>query len=313
MADCHNLFEQYNNSISINSSKKQRMKDSKEALRKRIVDFFRANHPDYDPKFYIQGSHKMKTGIRTKDDICDLDDGVYFFKEPDVEPTTVQGWVWDAVNGHTNEIPQHRKKCIRNIFAGDYEIDLPVYYKIDGQDYKLAVKDSGWEASDPKAVVTWFKSHKDENGLLVRTVKYQKGWGDNLRNKMPSGLAMTILATNAKQKIVHNDRDDIYLRDILNEIKKSLDLAFVCFVPAVPFDNLFADYDPDRKQRFLDSLNAFLDDANQALREPNQLKASRLWRKHLGDRFPLGEDKEEDKSRANILIAGSASSKPWCS
>ncbi len=288
------------------------MKDSKEALRKRIVEYFKANHPDYDPKFYIQGSHKMKTGIRTKDDICDLDDGVYFFREPDVEPTTLQSWVWDAVNGHTDKKPEHRKKCIRNIFSGDYEIDLPVYYKVDGQHYQLAVKNYGWEPSDPKAVVVWFNDHKDTNGQLLHTVMDLKGWCDYLRNKMPSGLAMTILAANAKLKIVHNDRHDIYLRDILNEIKKALNSLFACIVPAVPYDNLFADYDPARKERFLDSLDAFLADANEALREPNQLKASKLWRKHLGDRFPLGEDKEENKSRANILIAGSTSSKPWC-
>ena len=72
---------------------------SKNGLRERIRNDFKKNHPGYVPKFYVQGSDKMKTPIRTKDDICDLDDGVYFMREPDVTATTLQEWVWDAANG----------------------------------------------------------------------------------------------------------------------------------------------------------------------------------------------------------------------
>jgi hypothetical protein len=119
------------------------MTTSKDAIRERIRKYFKENHSEYTPKFYIQGSYKMKTGIRTKDDICDLDDGVYFFRTPDVTATILQNWIWDAVNGYTTTSPEHRKKCIRNIFSDDYEIDIPVYYKVSGQEYKIAVKNNG--------------------------------------------------------------------------------------------------------------------------------------------------------------------------
>src|SRR5665647_1183316 len=156
MANCHELFQGYLEEISIDNDKKNRMKNSKNALRTRIRKWFKDNHPEYEPKFFIQGSYKMKSGIRTKDDICDLDDGVYFFRTPDVTATTLQNWIWDAVNGYTATSPEHRKKCIRNIFSGDYEIDIPVYYKVSGQEYKIAVKNNGWEDSDPKALIDWF-------------------------------------------------------------------------------------------------------------------------------------------------------------
>ncbi|MDR7128095.1 hypothetical protein J2X69_000423 [Algoriphagus sp. 4150] len=81
MADCHNLFAEYRDEISIGSTKKNRMISSKDSLRRRIRKWFKDNHPEYEPKFYIQGSHKMKSGIRTKEDICDLDDGIYFFQK----------------------------------------------------------------------------------------------------------------------------------------------------------------------------------------------------------------------------------------
>jgi hypothetical protein len=313
MANCQKLFEGYHEEISISKTKKDRMKNSKNGLRARIRKWFKDNHPDYEPKFFIQGSHKMKSGIRTKEDICDLDDGVYFFREPNVTATTLQGWVWEAVNGYTDMEPEHRKKCIRSIFVHDYEIDHPVYYKIEGQNYKIAIKDTGFENSDPKEMVDWFNKKKDKDNKLLRCVMYMKGWGDNLRNKMPSGLAMTILASNAKDKIVLNERDDITVRDILKEIKKTLASNFECIVPAIPNDDLFEYYDEARQKNFLDALDSFITDADSSLKEENELKASKLWRKHLGSRFPEGKDeKQQNTSRyAAAISVGAATSNPW--
>ncbi len=93
MANCHNLFQDYHSNISIGSKKNEKMKNSKEGLRKRIREWFKANHSEYIPYFYIQGSYKMKNGIRTSEDICDLDDGVYFFRKPDVTASTLKDWV----------------------------------------------------------------------------------------------------------------------------------------------------------------------------------------------------------------------------
>lgn len=311
MANCHHLFGEFKTEISLTSNKKTKMTTSKDGLRERIRKYFKVHHPEYIPKFYIQGSYKMKTGIRTKDDICDLDDGVYFFRTPDVTATTLQNWVWDAVNGYTSTSPEHRKKCIRNIFSGDYEIDIPVYYKIDGKEYQLAVKNNGWEDSDPKALIDWFNDNRDANGKLIKVIKELKAWCDHKRNKMPSGLAMTILAMNAKNKIVLNDRDDILLSDILREIKKALAQKFECIVPVTPKDDLFADYDSTRKNNFLTNLDSFLADAEVALKEPNQLKASRLWQRHLGTRFPDGEDKNEQTNSSPATTSGAALSRPW--
>lgn len=311
MANCHHLFGEFNTEISLTSNKKTKMTTSKDGLRERIRKHFKEHHPEYVPKFYIQGSYKMKTGIRTKDDICDLDDGVYFFRTPDVTATTLQNWIWDAVNGYTSTTPEHRKKCIRNIFSGDYEIDIPVYYKVSGKEYQLAVKNNGWEDSDPKALIDWFNNNKDANGKMIKAIKELKAWCDHKRNKMPSGLTMTILAMNAKNKIVLNDRDDILLTDILREIKKTLAQKFECIVPVTPKDDLFADYDSTRKNNFLTNLDSFLADAEAALKEPNQLKASRLWQKHLGTRFPDGEDKNEQTNSNAATTNGAALSRPW--
>jgi len=311
MADCHKLFQQFNGKISI-GDKKKKMKTSKNALRDRIREWFRENQPEYEPKFYIQGSHKMNTGIRTKEDICDLDDGVYFFRKPDVTGTTLQSWVKQAVDGYTDTPAGHRKKCVRSIFAGDYEIDNPVYYKDGDGPIMLAVKNADFENSDPKAMVDWFNGFKDKNGQMIRTVMALKAWGDNLNFKMPSGLAMTILACNARSIVPHNDRDDIFLKDILKRIKSNLDIWFQCIVPVEPNDNLFADYDQEKKDKILQAFADFINDGESALREENELKASKLWAKHLGDRFPLGEDQKQEQSDLSRAVAfGATGSKPW--
>ncbi len=311
MANCHNLFEKFNEDISITTSKRQRLIDSKEKLRERIRKYFEKNHPEYTPKFYIQGSYKMKTIIRTKDDICDLDDGVYFFREPDVTATTLQGWVHDAVDGYTSTPSEHRKKCIRTIFSADYEIDMPVYYKVDGSTYQIALKNESWRNDDPKAMVDWFNGKRGKDKYLLNVVKYLKTWCDYKRNSMPSGLSMTILAANAKEKFILGDRDDINLTDTLKEIRKVLKNKFECIVPVEPKDDLFADYDKTRENNFLTALDDFIADADAALKEDNQLKASKLWAKHLGERFPLGEDKTEDKASNKKLISGIGLSSPY--
>lgn len=305
MANCTKLFKDYNDNLTISATKKNRLKESKRILRERIRKYFKDNHPDYVPEFYIQGSYKMKTTIVTKDDDCDLDDGVYFKREVGVAGTTLQKWVKEAFTDATSSDPQHRKKCVRVIYASDYHIDFPVYYFQDDWEHpRLAVKDEDLQESDPKEVVDWFVGAKDSSGQLVRIVKFLKGWGDFKRNKMPSGLAMCILA---EKNIKYNDRDDVAMKETLEAIKESLNNSFECIVSGTPYDDLFSEYDDARKNNFLSNLDAFIKDAIKAVEEePNQLRASKLWRKHFGDKFPLGADEDVD-TKESALRAQSAS------
>ncbi len=311
MANCNKLFLGYKENLQIKKEKRDRLKKSKDELRAKIEKHFREKHPDYVPEFWIQGSYKMKTTILTKDDECDLDDGVYFLRDEGVSGTTLQEWVKDAVEGATSTPNQHRKKCIRVIYKADYHIDFPVYYFPEGNGHPLlAVKDNDLEESDPKELYEWFNKKKDKKGQLHRTVAYLKGWGDNIRRKMPSGLAMTILASNNYSE---DERDDVSLKESLKKIHSSLKDNFSCVVPATPHDDLFENYDNEKKEHFMNELNSFLNDAIEAVEnESNQLNASRLWRKHLGENFPKGKDENVDQKEAALrrltekVLAGNA-------
>jgi hypothetical protein len=310
MANCNKLFLDFDKELDLTKSKKENLKTSRENIRSAIEDYFKEHHPEYVPYFWIQGSYKMKTVIRYKDDTCDIDDGVYFFKEPDVSGKTLQTWVLNAVEDLTNTPSQHRSRCIRVIYKGDYHIDLPVYYKLDKDDDsehpKLAVKDEEFEESDPKKFIKWFGEQRDEDDQLIRIIKYLKAWGDKIQNKMPSGLALTLLVCEC---IEYNNRDDVGLRNTLKAIKNRLNTSWVLKMPPpCPDDsNLFGSYDQDKKDHILDKLNKFIEDADEAIdNEANQLEASKLWKTHLGPYFPEGKDENVDK-KENALRNKAAS------
>lgn len=309
MANLDHLFKQFDNELNVLKTKKDKMMSSRDHLRKKIKDYITSNHKGYNPRFYIQGSYKLKTLIRTKDDSCDLDDGIYFNENPDnVTCTTLQQWVKDAVDGTTDATPSHKKKCIRVDYKAGYNIDLPVFVFNETKDThpNLAVKNSTFQLDDPKEFVDHFRENKTDQ--MVRIVKYLKSWCDYKREDMPSGLAMTVLALKNFQG---NDRDDISLKFTLIEIEKVLKRNFQCIMPTTPYDNLFSNYTDTKHQNFMNNLSAFIEDAKKAIEEKNKLKASKLWRKHLGDRFPEGEDVNEESGNSSNIEKVISGSKPY--
>jgi len=309
MANLDTLFRRFDNELNITKTKKDALMRSKNNLREEIRDHFSKNHPDYNPVFFIQGSYKLKTLIRTKDDTCDLDDGAYFKENPDaVAATTLQRWVKEAVDGTTDATPEHKKKCIRVDFKAGYNIDLPVFvFDEETEDHpNLAVKNVGFQSDDPREFVLEFRRVKTDQ--MVRMVKYLKSWCDHKRQDMPSGLAMTVLTMNHFQS---NSRDDIALKFLLIEIEKELKKAFRCVMPTTPKDDLFQGYTETKKSNFMLNLSTFIDDAKKAFDEKNKLKASKYWKKHLGDRFPDGEDEDEESSSSAKLIPIIGSSRPY--
>lgn len=312
MANVHDLFLQFSDDLQITETKRDNLMTSRENLRKRIRREFKEKHPKYMPSFYIQGSYKMGTTIRTKDDTCDLDDGVYFSDNPDnVSGRTLQSWVKEAVDDVTDATAIHKRKCITVDYKAGYNIDLPVYVfnKEEDDHPQLAIKDADWREDDPKEMVEAFNLKKRGNAQLVRIVRYLKAWCDHKRDKMPCGLAMTILAMDNQAS---HDRDDVSLKNTLIEIQRVLLNSFECIVPAAPNDDIFGTYSEARRNNFMDNLAAFIADAKKAVdEEKNKLAASKLWRKHLGERFPLGEDEDEERSNADKITPIIGTSKPY--
>lgn len=311
MANCNKLFLDFNTNISLLKKQVDALITSRKSIEKSVIKYFKDNTNLSVPKFWIQGSYVMKTLVIKKNGTYDVDLGVYFLEKPDVEAKTVQGYVKSALKDQTSSTPEHRQKCIRVIYAGDYNIDLPVYYKLDDDDHPfLAVKDNGWEESDPLDLKKWFIDKKDKNGQLCRLVKYLKVWADKLAFKAPSGIALSVWAA---ENFKENERDDVALLDLLKSIKQDIGEDCICLNPKSPFDDLTSKLDDVQKEKFIEALNNFINDAEYAIDSKNQLEASKKWRIHLGkDRFPEGKDEDVDSKQAllnatkGIVLGGNA-------
>lgn len=304
MANCQKQFNEYNEYLNLTRSKRDVMNKSRESSRDKVKKHFKENHPGYTPTFWIQGSKKNGTNIRTEDESCDQDDGIYFDRDPEdsVSGTTLQGWVHDAVKNDTKQGAEWRKKCIRKKYKensmGTFHFDYPVYYNTDDMLHPLlAVRGEDLEESDPQEFAQWFDKQKDEDGQLVRIIKYLKGWCSykGKSHKMPNGLAMTILACD---HMMYDERDDQCLSDTLKAIRSQLQLRWACVMPTTPCDDLFARHDQGFRDRFLDAIDSFIDAAERALNEDSKPKATRLWKQHLGTRFPLASEEHQNGSSA---------------
>lgn len=308
MANTNKEFQEYNDELKIPKSKRDKMIISREKAREYIKDWFAENQPDYPVSFWIQGSHKNHLNIRTRDEDCDQDDGVYIDRDPvgSVTGTTLQKWIVEALTGSTSTTPVHKSRCVRNFYKsstlGPYHLDYPAYYKTDSMAHPLlAVKNSDLEESDPQEFTEWLDEKVAEHGYqLRRIIKYLKGWADHIskNHMMPNGLTLTVLACNKFKE--HEGRDDEALYFTLICIYEALDAKWECIMPATPGDNLLGRYDSTFKTNFITALANLINDARKALDEKSTHEATKLWKKHLGKRYPLAKKPVSVGSRAAL-------------
>lgn len=286
MANAHNCFFEFEKAISLSSGKKQKLITSRQALQKRITEYFKAHEKFLVPKYYIQGSYKMGTMVMDKEGTYDVDVGVYFLEKPKIEPRTLQNTVIKAVTGITHGGVVHKEKCIRVIYKGDYDIDIPVYYKTPSDKHPFLATKIGWIESDPKDLCDWFEKKKDKNGQLVRVVKYFKAWANQRARKMPSGVAFSVwVANNFKP----DSRDDKAFFNTAKAIESTFggflngNTAVIC--PATPYDNLLK-LDFDQRSNFKGIFRILLSDAESALQTADLKKACHIWQQQFGQKFP---------------------------
>lgn len=282
MAILHTNFLNFEKSISITYAKKLKLNASRKALQKRIVEYFKTKPKLPTPKFSTQGSYKMGTMVLGKNGEYDIDLGVYFLVKPIVKPVTLKSNVFDAVYGHTEYGVENRDKCIRVIYSGDFDIDLPVYYKNATDLHPFLATKQGWMKSDPKELCDWFEKRKDKNGQLKRLVKYFKYWAIMKSRKMPSGIALTVWATTYYKE---NTFDDIALYETAKAIRNSFFWSTTCQNPATPYDNLIEKLDSNQRTNFKIYLDNLIENAKSAIAQKDTAKAILIWKNQFYDRF----------------------------
>ena len=329
MAVLHKELVEFNSSIKLSKAKKDGLKSSRDELRKKIKNWFKENKSEeLQPVFSMQGSYAMNTAVNPipkKDENgltqynYDLDDGVYFIEKNGEDNrrniSTFHDWVYSAVDTHTGQPTISKSTCVRVQFADGHHIDIPIYYKEDDLP-ELAHKSKGWIQSDPREFYRWFNRLKTSQ--LERIVRYLKAWKNYREEKntdlnLPSGFALTILATN---HYTEKENDDEALLSTVEAILEELEEKFQCKRPTTPEgEDVFADYSETRKDNFLLTLKSLKKDLTRARVEPNFKRASEILRvNQFGNRFPSGEDEVAEKKNQWLksnLASAVISPKPY--
>lgn len=335
MSTCHSLFKSYGSTITLSSTKVKDLKKSRKAVRDRIRKWFKDKKTDeIAPKFRSQGSIVHGTSIEpipydtTIDGKeyknfteYDIDDGIYFIGDQDEDRRSVQtyhNWIMKAIDGHTSTFdPIDKTTCARVRYHNGRHIDLPIYFREEEETPTLAHKSKDWIDSDPLAFSDWLAEQTKGKSQLKNIIKYLKGWKGYRERKcsdksLPSGFILSILACNNYNNYVQDDDEEKAFSKIVSAINTALDKKYKCLRPTTPDDeDLLESF--THKEYFLDQLQKLDDDGKAAVEETSQKEASKLWRKHLGDRFPEGKDSEEQKSNSKVLtgISASATYKPY--
>lgn len=282
-ANAHQCFLRYEANISLSKQQMKKLKRSRKAIRNSIVNYFGAQLKAPVPKFSTQGSARMKTMVLDRYGTYDVDLGIYFLTKPTVTPITLQKWVLDAVNGQTGGGAQHREKCIRVIYKGEFDIDLPIYYKTQNDKHPFLATKKGWMKSDPKELWEWFEKHIDNDGQLRRIVKYFKAWAASRGRKMPSGIAFTVWSA---QCFKPNERDDIAFYETAKTLKRMiLWNRLECKNPATPGDDFLSKLNKEQKNYFKQALKKLVETGLVALKQKSVLEAGKIWQTQLGNRF----------------------------
>lgn len=347
MANCNNLFYEYNKVIRLSDPKRVELLRARESLRQRMREGYGIVSRQFSHQhlvdFQSQGSFVMDTIITPMHDDYDLDDGVYFLGKLKAherpEPKEFHSWVIRAIDRGFDDIEKITDKdtCVRVEYKDKFHIDLPIYYADNFEAPELADKGKGWILSHPVEFIVWFED-KIKSGFqkafllearmypqyekwltdirkadhqLRRIVRYLKSWGDLRREEMPCGLIMTILAAN---HYYPHDRDDISLKETIINIHAELTKpdGFKCERPTIPKgEDLFQAY--KNKDAFLKYLKYFIDNAKKGLEEPNEKTACEYWQNSLGNRFPCQLAKNEINVNSGTagLVAGGAGHKPY--
>lgn len=307
-------FENFHDVIRISSKKRDKLLGNKDALRKKIIKHFQEKERE-KPKFYIQGSmdQNVSTGINPLNGDYDIDDGVYLqgYLTDDVTPETAHKWIFDAVDGHTNEPTEDKAKCVRVNYANNEKhVDLPIYIEEDGESY-LGIKNKGWIKNKPKEISEWFRDEKNDKGVDFRkAIRFLKAWKDKREDeneslKLFGGFQLSILTSDYFPDDYSNLEEMYY--ELVREINSNLwKLDYGLANPIDEEQNTLMYYKEGRIKIFKDEFKKMYEQSKSAYEEDDYNKKHKKWKKVFGDRFPKFIDSESKNSleTAPAIILG---------
>jgi hypothetical protein len=319
MADVQTLFEQFHRTIRTYYEINETLREKKDIIVRRVrLHLEKHDRPSCGE--FLQGSYKMKVGICALPGAeFDIDVGLRFaFDESRHSASEVRGWVFEAVDGHTERV-EAKRSCIRVTYADGYHVDLVAYAWWDDprkvEQHRLAHKTDGWRPADPPTLVQWvkdarkpFANTKDlptDTDQFRRVVRYLKRWNDYaiLRESpdKPSGLALLLLTQKHLQgpalNWVGKPDDRLAVERVARGAAETLG-RITATKPTPEYDDVFSrisEHAMDKLKKRFSTLRDALLDAEKA--KDAQAACNRL-KDVFGEDFPCPDEEKTKSDRA---------------
>jgi len=310
MVDFQDEFKTFDEKIKLTESKKASMRISRNAIKKKIINYFKDHLEITAPIFTTQGSFVINTALNPiENEEVDMDYGVYLQDQSENEedwitPRKAHKRIIDALEGHTQDECISKTSCVRVLYRNFYHLDLPVYIMKNDKAFLAQTECNEWINSDSKEFRNWFYENRNDV-KLSKMVRLIKAWRDFTKTEMTS-IEITILTVNCFNN--EREREDLVLYDTVANIYDEILISRKVEKPVSPFEDLWENYSEDKKDEIIEMVKQFRDDLNIALSNTSNHRGSVILREVFGERFPLKKDEENGERYRQQLRSGV---KPW--
>ena len=352
MAELHRYLIQFDEAIKLkrfneNATLREKRDIIIDKLRKRLKEIFEEKD-ETPPTFeeFDQGSYDLGTGVKPTDGDYDIDEGIRFdlSKWDYSDPVVVKQWVFEALDGHTDNV-KIKDACVTVQYHLDdepiYHVDLPIYTH-DGTDsgviYLARGKPSSpadkrvWEQSDPIGLCAKIEERfeGDDRSQFRRNIRYLKRWRDinfsHDGNAAPVGIGLTIAAyywfQPSKQlidplqgKYKYNDQKALrqFIQQLINNFSNSYHdgesaTRLRVTMPVPPSDDPFIRMTNRQMDAFKSKLETLLAKLEYTERdEVDPVDACTELQKVFGDDFPVPEPENTGKTKSSAILSVSTS------
>lgn len=327
MANIQKYFEQFHSTIRTDYDMSSTLRDKRDIVVKKIKKSLSDNNLPGTSEL-LQGSYKMKTGVKPIDDReYDIDVGLRFdIHEGDYTALEVRNWILSAVKDHTKRI-EDKGPCIRVVYEAGYHLDLVSYavWSDNSTDqFRLAHNDRGWVPADPPQLLQYvddarkpFANTTDDatkTDQFRRVVRYLRRWDDETipheSDAKPSGLAYVLLCIEHLSPTLGIDQvsDDATALQSLARYCANLLGRITATKPTPEYEEMFSSLtDADMKSLKTRFANLAIS-LDSALAEVDPVKSCQILRKQFGSDFPVPKPEDTAKKTKTPAVVTSSSS-----
>lgn len=330
MADVQAQFEKFHAIIRVDYDMAKELRDKRDIVLNRIKKYLsEKKHPACDE--LLQGSYKMKTGVKPIEDLeYDIDIGLRFnFKDTDYEAKTVRSWIYEAVKEHTKRI-EDRGPCVRVVYEAGYHLDLVTYavWKDDAgkMQYRLAHKSNGWRPADPPALLEYVQNYHQQNfsktednetqtDQFRRAVRALRRWNDVQNpfesDSKPTGLALVLLGIQrglSKRTFIDGRSDDRASLETFTRTIAGTAGRVTAKKPTPEYEDIFSRLNDSEMDTFKSRMKTLADALEFAGKSTDPVEACKKLQTVFGSDFPVPEKKTTaDRTKAPAIITSSSS------